>query len=62
VAHTAPEGATQPAIFNGITAHVDWLLIVDNAGRRWEVRPETGGRAVPVGRRWRRQEYMPREW
>jgi hypothetical protein len=62
VAHTAPRGATALDPIRGIAVHVDWLLIVDNAGRRWEVRPETGGRAKRVGRRWRPREYMPRRW
>jgi hypothetical protein len=62
LAHTAPRAAVQLALTNGITAHVDSLLIVDNAGRRWEVRCERSGRATAVGRRWRAKEYLPREW
>jgi hypothetical protein len=50
VAHTAPEGATQLHLDKGIAAHVDWLLVIDNAGRRWEVRPREGrqGQARPL--------------
>lgn len=62
VAHTAPEGASALDPIRGMTVHVDWLLVVDNAGRRWEVFPETGGRAKRIRRRWRPREYMPRQW
>ena len=62
VAHMAPEGATQLDLFYGIRAHVEWLLVVDNAGRRWIVHPESGRRARRKGRRWRPKEYMPHDW
>jgi hypothetical protein len=62
VAHTAPDRATQLALSDGVDAHVDWILIIDNAGLRWEVRPESGGRAKRVRWWWRPEEYMPREW
>lgn len=64
VAHTAPVGATQLDLLRGIDCHVDWLLVLDNAGRRWHVRPERGRRARRVRRwRWRPDDdHMPRTW
>ncbi|MGH3479316.1 MAG: hypothetical protein ACRDQD_21080 [Nocardioidaceae bacterium] len=62
IAHLAPHGTDELDFLNGIRPRVRWLLVVDNAGRRWDVRPETGGRAKRVGRRWRPEEFMPREW
>lgn len=41
---------------------INWALVVDNAGRRWVLRPEVGGRAERVGRRWKREEYQPHDW
>jgi hypothetical protein len=62
VEHLAPEGASQLATDKGLAVHVEWMLLVDNAGRRWEVRPEKGGRAKRVRPWWKPQEYMPRDW
>lgn len=63
VAHLAPPDAVQLGLADGVTPFVDWLLVIDNAGRKWEVRPETGRRAKQVTRRWRRSdEHMPQEW
>jgi len=61
VAHLAPEGAVQLALFRGVTGAASWLLVVDNVGRRWIVRPRKG-RARRL--RWyrRREEYWPRRW
>jgi hypothetical protein len=50
VAHHAPERATALHLTGGITARVDWLLVVDYAGRRWEVRPGRGRQARRI--RW----------
>ena len=48
---------------DGVTPRVDWLLVVDNAGRKWEVRPETGRSAKRVHQHWRPSDaYMPRQW
>jgi hypothetical protein len=62
VAHMAPEHADQLHLFEGIRCKILWMLIVDNAGRRWEVRPGVGRRARRV--RWfsRRREYQPPEF
>jgi hypothetical protein len=63
VAHTAPADAVQLDMLRGIDCHIDWLLVLDNAGRRWHLRPEKGRRARRVrGWRWRPGEYMPRTW
>lgn len=63
VAHTAPADAVQLDMLRGIECHVDWLLVLDNAGRRWHLRPEIGRRARRVRRwRWQPDEYMPRVW
>jgi hypothetical protein len=61
VAHLAPAGAVQLSPIRGITAAASWLLVIDNVGRRWAVRPRTG-RAVR--RRWyrRSEEHWPRRW
>jgi hypothetical protein len=63
VADRAPKGEgvgldpVQPA-----RAIVRWVLLTDNAGRRWEVRSEEGGRAKRLRRWWRSEEYQPRRW
>lgn len=63
VGHMAPEGASQLDPLKGIQVHVNWLLLVDNAGRRWEVRLEEGGRAKRVRRfLWKPEAHMSRHW
>jgi hypothetical protein len=62
VAHLAPEGAVQLSSIQGVTATASWLLVVDNVGRRWVIRPRTGR-----AKRWwrychRREEYWPQGW
>jgi hypothetical protein len=62
VAHLAPEEAVQLWMERGVTAVASWLLVIDNVGRRWVVRPREGR-----ARRWRwwrreRNEYWPRKW
>ena len=42
-AHCAPKAA-QLAPLRGVWCEIDWLLILDNAGRKWEIRPSRGGR------------------
>jgi hypothetical protein len=61
VAHLAPEGAVQLSPIHGVTGAASWLLVTDNVGRRWVIRPREG-RAKR--RRWYRgpKEYWPREW
>ncbi|MDX8055163.1 hypothetical protein SK571_37815 [Lentzea sp. BCCO 10_0798] len=61
-AHLAPDSAVQPEWFRGLDCRVKWALLIDNAGRRWEVSPSRGKRSKRV--RWysRRREYQPRDW
>jgi hypothetical protein len=62
LAHLAPDGSNQLAWPNGVTVRVAWLLLIDNAGRRWVVKPQKGRRARRVLRWWRPEEYMPAKW
>lgn len=59
VAHLAPDGAVTLDLINGITARPDWVLVVDNGGRAWELRP--GKKSRPRRVRWytRPREYQP---
>jgi hypothetical protein len=62
VAHQAPDHADQLDMIDGLNYEIRWVLLVDNAGRRWEMRPGTGRRTKRV--RWysrRRREY-PLAW
>jgi hypothetical protein len=43
LAHLAPEGSRQLAFPGGVNVRVTWLLLTDNASRRWIIRP-LGGR------------------
>jgi hypothetical protein len=61
-AHTAPPDAVQLAFTNGVRWQIDWLLILDNAGRKWEVRPGRGGRATRLAWYHVPQEYQPPEF
>lgn len=60
-AHLAPDGAVQLSPIRGVTTIASWLLVIDNVGRRWVIRPRKG-RAM----RWRwyrkSEEYSPRRW
>jgi hypothetical protein len=50
VGHQAPPGATGLTLApHGVRCTVDWFLAVDNAGRRWEVRPGQGKRDAFAG-------------
>lgn len=62
VAHLAPEGAVQLSPIQGVKATASWLLVVDNVGRRWVIRPRAGR-----AKRWRRylcrrEEHWPQGW
>jgi hypothetical protein len=62
VGHLAPPGATQLDLFEGVEVVVAWMLVLDNAGRRWEVRPGVGERARRIRwYSWRRRDY-PYAW
>ncbi len=60
--HQAPEGAVQLHPLRGVTARVRWFLAIDNAGRRWEVRPGQGRRARLIHRYSRRRDFYPVDW
>jgi hypothetical protein len=62
VAHTAPEGGLGLSPVRPIWCEVSWLLVIDNAGRKWELRPAKGRRAKRI--RWyhRPREYQPSDW
>jgi hypothetical protein len=49
----APESAVQLSPFQGVRCVVTTLWLIDNAGRRWELRPNKRGRARRV--RWYRR-------
>ncbi|HJQ08047.1 MAG TPA: hypothetical protein VJ836_01040 [Candidatus Saccharimonadales bacterium] len=61
-AHLAPEHADQLDLIEGLSYEIRWVLMVDNAGRRWEMRPMVGGAARRI--RWwsRRRHDYPVEW
>lgn len=62
LSHLAPEGARQPWLGDGVTGAIAWMMIRDNAGRRWEVRPGIARRAKRI--RWysRPKEFQPPLW
>jgi hypothetical protein len=62
VAHTRPEGGVRLDPLRSLWCEVSWLLVVDNAGRRWKLRPVKGRRARRI--RWyhRPREYQPLDW
>src|ERR687892_960897 len=47
----APEAASQLDPIDGVRCEIAWHLVVDNAGRTWELRPGNGRRAKRI--RWR---------
>jgi hypothetical protein len=47
LAHTAPEGAVQLDFLQGVDCEINSVVVLDNAGRQWEIRPNGGGRAKP---------------
>jgi hypothetical protein len=61
--HLAPEGSRQLAFPGGVKVRVTWLLLIDNANRRWIIRPLGGTRAHRIKWWWRPdQKSMPRKW
>lgn len=61
-AHLAPEHADQIDPTNGLTYEIRWVLLIDNSGRRWEVRPMAGGQARRITWWSRRRRDYPVEW
>ncbi|GAA5151734.1 hypothetical protein GCM10023321_19280 [Pseudonocardia eucalypti] len=63
ISNAAPPDAAQLSPTNGVQVRVRWLLVVDNSGRRWEIRPEKGDRAKRVRQPWWKPESpMPHQW
>jgi len=60
VADTMPQEDASLNFLESARCSIMWLLLIDNAGRRWEIQPGKGGRAKRV--RWysRLREYQPR--
>jgi hypothetical protein len=58
----APAAATMLWI-QGVVCDYRTILVIDNAGRRWRLRPGRSGPAkrAPRGRK-REDEYEPRDW
>jgi hypothetical protein len=47
LADTAPERAVQLDFIQGARCEIDSVVVIDNAGRTWEIQPNSGGRAKP---------------
>lgn len=62
VAHLAPERAVQLSLIQGVKVTARWLLLVDNVGRRWVVRPRAGRAKRWRWYRRRREEHWPSRW
>jgi hypothetical protein len=60
--HHVPDHTDQITPHAGLTATVRWVLLADNAGRRWEARPGSGKRTRRI--RWfsRRRPDYPLAW
>lgn len=58
VSNQAPKDAKQLTFPHGVQCIIEWILVHDNAGRRWELRPNGGRRARRI--RWysRLKEYQ----
>jgi hypothetical protein len=61
-AHLAPEHADQIALAEGLAYEIRWVLLIDNSGRRWEIRPMVGGPARRITWWSRRRPEYPVEW
>ena len=46
----------------GLSARILWCLVIDNAGRRWEIRPGGTGLARHIGAASRRKSEYPVSW
>jgi len=62
LAHLAPEHADQIDPIDGLSYELHWVLLIDNSGRRWEIRPMTGGPARCITWWSRRRRDYPVEW
>jgi hypothetical protein len=61
-AHLIPEHADQLDFVDGMSYEIHWVLLIDNGGRRWEVRPMAGGSARRITWWSRRRRDYPVEW
>jgi hypothetical protein len=59
LAHTAPEGAVQLDFLQGVQCEISSVVVLDNAGRKWDIRPGAGGRAKRLSSRDPRREGGP---
>jgi hypothetical protein len=60
MSHHAPARSSTLALERGIVGEFRSILVIDNAGRRWRLRPGRGGSAKRVRRgRKRKDEYEP---
>jgi hypothetical protein len=62
VSSHAPPDAHQLTPIDGIAVQAEWLLVLDSAGRKWQLKPGQAGRALRVRPWWRPKAYMPRKW
>jgi len=62
IGHLMPDGAHQLSIARGVDARIQWVLFLDNAGRRWETRPGSSGRARRIRAMSRRRSGYPLGW
>jgi len=62
VEHMAPAGAVQLDVREGVQCAISWVLVIDNAGRRWKLRPGVARRAERF--RWYtwRSVWYPPDW
>ncbi|HEX6352472.1 hypothetical protein [Actinophytocola sp.] len=58
VSNHGPKDAKQLTFPDGAQGHIQWLLVHDNAGRRWELRPSKGRRARRIRWHSRLKEYQ----
>lgn len=61
-AHLVPEHADQLDLIDGLSYEIRWVLLIDNSGRRWEIRPMAGGTARRITWWSRRRRDYPVEW
>lgn len=57
--HPIPEDGAKLDMLESVRCVVRWLLVIDSAGRRWELQPGNGHRANRVTRYSRRKENQP---
>jgi hypothetical protein len=58
----APDGVQSLRPSTGVQIEIDWVLLTDNAGRRWEVQPGKGRRPIEVTWMTRKRFEYPMSW